>query len=504
LLALPPSLDRSALESGLSGRYALELQDLATQTRQHHDTFDWRLWRKGLRLYRTERHYVLESTGDASGVIATAPARPARFASELPAGPLRRTLAPVLEMRALLRLVDLTLAVQRFSLKGRRGQTVLRGAFLDVAAERKRASRITAPFLLLEPVKDKGKALRRVTGALADLGVPDEPVDLLDWTAGRLGLQPGGYRTRVRVDLTADTPAREALHAILRRQLWVLHQNEAGVVADVDTEFLHDLRVAARRTHVVLTRYRGVLPPAVHTHFGRGFAGLRSATGPLRDLDVYLLDEARYRGLVAQDLKGGLDLLFAQLRAERRGEHARVARILRSDAYRDFRDHWQRYLAGDDAASTVPSAEGDLPMGEVAGRVIARQARRVARRAARLEVGSPDEELHRLRIHIKKLRYLLEFAGGLLPAGRTRPLVGRLKSLQTSLGRCNDLSVQREFLRLRLEKSPGTDRPASLTAAAIGGLMAALDAQQRGARQVFLAANTAFLAEGGLDDLPRP
>ena len=63
-----------------------------------------------------------------------------------------------------------------------------------------------------------------------------------------------------------------------------------GTVDDLDAEFLHELRVAVRRTRSVLGEAKGVLPEDVRTRFGAELKSLARASPPIaRDLDVYVL-----------------------------------------------------------------------------------------------------------------------------------------------------------------------------------------------------------------------
>jgi len=58
----------------------------------------------------------------------------------------------------------------------------------------------------------------------------------------------------------------------------------------------------------------------------------------------------------------------------------------------------------------------------------------------------PLEDLHRLRIDGKKLRYLLEFFRSLYEETEIEPLVEQLKLLQDILGGINDVRVQQRRL----------------------------------------------------------
>ena len=77
---------------------------------------------------------------------------------------------------------------------------------------------------------------------------------------------------------------------VLRQIFEVMLANAPGVRADIDPEFLHDLRVAVRRTRSVLGQVRGVLDEAAVAAFAERFRWLGEVTGPTRDLDVLLLD----------------------------------------------------------------------------------------------------------------------------------------------------------------------------------------------------------------------
>ena len=71
----------------------------------------------------------------------------------------------------------------------------------------------------------------------------------------------------------------------------------------LDTEFLHDFRVALRRTRSLLGQIRDVFPAAAVEHFSSEFSWIGRLTGPPRDLDVLLLAlRGRSRDIAARDL----------------------------------------------------------------------------------------------------------------------------------------------------------------------------------------------------------
>ena len=69
-----------------------------------------------------------------------------------------------------------------------------------------------------------------------------------------------------------------------------IEENVPGTIASIDTEFLHDLRVAVRRTRSILKLVGDVLPGQLAERFAPDFKWLGDLTTPVRDLDVYLLE----------------------------------------------------------------------------------------------------------------------------------------------------------------------------------------------------------------------
>ncbi len=111
-------------------------------------------------------------------------------------------------------------------------------------------------------------------------------------------------------------------------------ENEAGVIADHDTEFLHDYRVALRKVRSVLSLFKGVYPEEQTADFKRKASELMSPTGRLRDLDVYLLAKDEYFAMVPSSLHEGLEQMFKMFRKDRRRAHRAMQSILTAPVIR--------------------------------------------------------------------------------------------------------------------------------------------------------------------------
>lgn len=286
------------------------------------------------------------------------------------------------------------------------------------------------------------------------------------------------------LSLNAQISGAEAARAILKRQQDVLHHNEPGVRAGRDAEFLHDFRVAIRRTRSALTQLKSAMPLAHAAHFNALFRDLGRSTGRLRDLDVYLVSEDDYRAMLPMALRPGLTPMFLRLRRLRRQAQREVARVLDGPEYAVLKADWAAFLDGD-WAGDAPDAH--RPAIDLARRLVDRRYRHVLKRGQVIGDATPDEAMHRLRIACKKLRYLLEFFASLFDAQEMACLIATLKALQDNLGVFNDLSVQKAELLCELDAVLPRSRRAGrlLRAAATGGLIARLHERQRLARAHF-------------------
>jgi len=286
-------------------------------------------------------------------------------------------------------------------------------------------------------------------------------------------------------DLTPDDRADESVGKILYRLFGELRSNVAGVLENEDVEFLHDFRVANRRTRTALSQARGVLPSPVIDTFPPEFKWLGTVTGPRRDLDVFLdtLDGSRGGS-------GDLGHLRDFLSEKRRREHTLVCAALRTERFQRLVDGWGRFLEiGAESGTGPPLASS--PIIELAGPRILRAYRRMWKRGAGIGIKPPATLLHRLRIDGKKLRYLLEFFTGLYSAATISRFIGELKKLQDILGDFNDTEVQ---LALISEFADCGDVSAE-TLAATHLLASSITERQRQLRAEFLGRFELFASE---------
>lgn len=258
----------------------------------------------------------------------------------------------------------------------------------------------------------------------------------------------GRVSAQVRVELDRDGRADRATAVVLRALLGVIEASLDGAVADLDSEYLHDLRVSVRRSRAVQRELRRVFEPAGLHHFRTEFRWLQRATGQVRDLDVHLGEFAGLAVVVPADLRGDLDGLLEVLRERRDRAHLEMVQALRSDRAAALLADWRDYLDGLEGSPGKRRPDAARPIARVAGRRIRRVYRRTIRMGNRLDTESPSGHYHELRKQGKELRYLLELFGRpLFPADVVEPMTRTLKGVQDVLGTHQDREVQVATLR---------------------------------------------------------
>ena len=109
----------------------------------------------------------------------------------------------------------------------------------------------------------------------------------------------------------------------------------------------------------------------------------------------------------------------------------------------------------------------------------------VVKTGARILESADNSMFHVLRIHCKKLRYLMEFFYSLFPMEKMDILIEQLKKLQDNLGDFNDLRVQEEYLLSIARELPVTNVKSKKTLLAIGSLVENLGRDRQMIREAF-------------------
>ncbi|MFC1516281.1 CHAD domain-containing protein [Thermodesulfobacteriota bacterium] len=477
--SFPEEYDQEQMTGALADHYAIKKDRPVLQSMVIYDTFDWRLFNKSFVLYTSENKLFLRKLFKNAIIHSAAITSPPVFIWDFPDSELKERLAPVLKMRALFKLIELYSRSTAHRILNQDEKTVARLVYEEIKPARGKKTPVLSTYLWLQPVKGYTKYCQNLIKHLEEAGFAAlKKEDIYFKAIEAAGKSPGSYSSKLKVQLDPGMRADEASKIILRYLLQIMKINEAKLEKDLDTEFLHDFRVAIRRTRSALGQIKSVFPQNTTGRFKKEFAFVGKLSNQLRDLDVYLLKEDAFKAMLPPALRDDLNPLFDYLQKNRSKALQKVIRGLKSKKYAKIMQDWEVFL--DEPVQDPPLASNaDVPIITLARKRIYKQYRRTVEDGSQILENTEDEKLHALRIECKKLRYLMEFFSSLFPRKKINILIAQLKTLQDNLGDFNDLCVQEAYLLNITGELPATHREAKKALVAIGSLIGTLDREKQ-------------------------
>ena len=450
------------------------------------DTFDAQVAAAGLLLVLTDEG--LRLLGGAEALVQER-AEP-DFIAQMPAGPVTKRLSGIVSpLRTLMTVAEGTLSRHGLRVLDDNEKTHLRGTLWVLDAGKAGAVSVSA----LTPLRGYDKTLGKVKAALSAAAGNGKVGTMLEASAALRGEDPA-LIGKTRIVMSADEKAFKAANDIIRAQLVAARRQEDGIGADLDSEFLHEYRVALRRVRSVISLFKGVYDEKQTADLKARFGAIMARTGRLRDLDVYLIERDRYLALVPEGFRPGIGKLFDMFAAQRDLEHAKLTAYLDSKAYEKEMARLEKLFDKTKALSKGPEANRHAL--DYAKALIWKRYRKVCKIARGIDDATPDEQVHELRIECKKLRYLMEFFAPLFGDAEVRKLIKALKKLQDNLGNFNDYSVQQAALQEQADALAGSSEPDTVEiATGIGGLVTVLHNKQLEERARVTASFAAFDSE---------
>ncbi len=494
MIGLPRDVDVTALAEDLAGPGTAVVAPPAGARRVWLDTFDWRLWSAGLVLEWCEAAgggaLRLAPRRDADGGALEIPARsmPADVAA-LPPGVLRRRLAPVLDVRALLARCDLRGQMQSIRVLDRREKTVAR---LELWRPRRRGPVAARVVALRGYEKAAARLRRRLESWPGAAGALEDP---LLAHAAQWPVPPGGYPAWTLSGLDPRMRTDDALKRLLAHYARIMDLNVPGMRAALDSEFLHDFRVGLRRSRTLLRRVPGVFAAGRVGPFRDHLAWLSAETGPPRDADVHRLVFPEYaRGLGAADARA-LAPLMIRVQREQATAHARLRRVLDTSRFGRRWAAWRRFLEKPPPRGSRQPAARE-PLAVTGSQAARRAARKVRRQGRRLRRDSPPAAYHEVRKSCKTLRYLIDAFEEAIQFDGLGKAIRRLKSLQELLGEHQDLDVHRGAIQVLHQQMAADGELGGETHVAMEALVRYLNERSARARAGFPEQFARFLDVG--------
>ncbi len=475
---LPSTLNHKKLQKKLSDSpsYKISFEQDEKQEGILFDTFDAEVFHSGKMLFQ-EGDTLLLIDLQTGGLTKQIGPEKWVFSGDLSEGPVASHLQKISSLRAFLPVADVDLCLLHGLLLDDEGKTRARLHHMAMSRGKKSIGIGTTQYL-----RGYSKAHDDLRRSLQKIGA--RACQNVGQVYQALGIKHQKYTAKPVIQLHAEALAKDSTQTIISVFLHTARANEQGLIADYDTEFLHDYRVSLRKVRSVLSLFTGVYNPEETLQLKKDFSSLMQKTNALRDLDVYLLNKLHYFNLIPDDTHAGLAILFDYLSVQRNKEHANVIKAMRSKIYRQEIDRLEKIFTNETSLAVGPKgAEKSLAF---ACRLILKRYEKVCKIARDIDAQTEDSVIHQLRINCKKLRYLMEFFAPLFSEDEIISLIKALKLLQDNLGNFNDYSVQQKFLRHILqEKMSDFGNEKLKVAESVGALTAILHRlQQKERRQV--------------------
>ncbi|MCP4129205.1 MAG: CHAD domain-containing protein [Gammaproteobacteria bacterium] len=389
--------------------------------------------------------------------------------SELPDGPVKQAMQDCSAIRAFMPGKKNTLRIEQYNLLDDDEKTNVRCTLYHLNNNDN-----ALVFGVTQPLRGYGTEHALLQDQLRKYGAI--ATSSYDEIYAQFGFDQPVYNAKPQVSISVDAPVIETANHLIQVSMDVARQNEEGIKADYDTEFLHDYRVALRKARSIISLFKGVYSEADTLSLKQDFSQIMKSTNSLRDLDVYLLDKKHLFDLLPTRMHIGLDQMFDAFAGERKKQLQLVIKNLSSKSYQSAIQTLQKRFTD----GSIPGGSKALTHSlTFATKLIWKRYTKVCLIARHINDETPDEEVHELRIQCKKLRYLMEFFSDLFPQ-KIKPLIKSLKRLQDNLGRFNDFSVQQESLQVFLTTYAKKHRSKNLIAMAesVGALIILLQQKQ--------------------------
>jgi CHAD domain-containing protein len=212
-----------------------------------------------------------------------------------------------------------------------------------------------------------------------------------------------------------------------------------NIAKDQDIEVLHQYRVSLRKVEALLIAFHNYVPKKILLDMQADIKALFAATGQLRDLDL-LINKFQHTNL--KENYTSSDKIFIQAIMSKRQDVFK--QFLLSTQKSEYNERFVRLQA---CLIKVEQRRRQVTLNDCWPVIIKESKYNVHRAYQRLWKTKDDRHIHKLRKHLKQLRYCVELLGVLVKPRKAKLVLSWLKNQQASLGDYNDLQVQWGLLK---------------------------------------------------------
>ena len=447
--------------------YRVEELDPVRNVDIYLDTFDWSLMKNRLSLrYRVsngEAMYTLKSLGGIEEGIAKRMEtevpldEPVDVPPEIPVKRIRKLVAGIIFPRKLLEHIQVSTDRRRyrsFSPEGAEMELAFDVSSFSLRGlhPKRRAQKLHE--MEAEILHGSATVLEPLASSLsAAFGYSPSTASKLEVAIARFKLAPPSKKPPEKLKVRPEDRLDLAVRKILTYQFQRFREQLPGVLRDIDTEFVHQARVATRRMRSALRLFHDAIPESTSAHLGEELKWLGGRFGTVRDLDVFLLNLSRFKPQIKHFPSKEKQAFENWIEKHRRAPLKALREALESSRYRTLERRFTQVL--EKPLPTRPRAPLAVkPIREVAPLVITEKFEAVIQQGRKVLANPKLKQFHRLRIQMKRLRYAVEF---MAPAydGALDPFIERTVEIQDCLGELQDTVFTREFIEFLLDDWKG-------------------------------------------------
>jgi len=227
----------------------------------------------------------------------------------------------------------------------------------------------------------------------------------------------------------------DALRVILYKfSLSILFYKEHIILHD-DEEDLHQFRINIRKSRAFLKEFDFLFSKKNYTYYNENLDYFATQTNQKRDLDVI---KERLKQVDKDH-----DMIQEDIREQREQEQQKIEKMLKGKTFEDFFCSYQNALKKE----TLLTSDNNIGnIEDIAKQVIQKLHLNIIKKIDALEKDFDEKKLHKIRISMKKLRYLLEEFQYIFGEKKIEKMIEKGKKLQTLLGDFNDTVNQTKLL----------------------------------------------------------
>ncbi|MCX7830248.1 MAG: CHAD domain-containing protein, partial [Acidobacteria bacterium] len=244
---------------------------------------------------------------------------------------------------------------------------------------------------------------------------------------------------KLNLKIDKDEPISSALLKAIRKQTYKIEGFCFGVLKNLHPEYVHEMRVAFRKTRSYLNTFKEVFGQKRSAALSIASSSFAYDLGLLRDLDVFQIHLNNFLDEI--DSRGKKEEILGFFAAKRREEFEIAQRIFSSEKLSRFLLRLKNFSKDKERTNIF----GRKPFSESGFEKLSSLKATIKKRYKKYEKTGTMEFLHKVRISFKKFRYLFEILEPFYGKNSGK-IKQKLSDIQDCLGFLQDLQIARNLI----------------------------------------------------------